>query len=411
MTSKSSAKHVYIEVGSDLLAKPTALTQLIEGSSVAATLVFCNTPSDADLVEVLLKKRGVAAKKLIGNVDSLLVEKTMESLRAGELSTIVLTDIAAKFINIDEFDMLISYSAPSDLSLYNSRTTREEKLSRLSSIITLVGPMDVANFTSIKAELGDLIQPSNLPSPEDIQKSKVLKLKSLAVQKNVIADPKYKVLTEILLNDKSISKEEREQTVAMLIQNTLEVLPSLQSSVNRDSDYDDEDDSQQPSFHGNRSDRNQGRNGRNNNRRDDRRNNNRRTPGHGELNEEASLQQKEAQARIRRRESLPPLKEARIYIGKGKNSGLDEAGLKSLLASKAEINESDIRRTIIRKDYVFFDVLDEISQPIVDKLSSDELLVKKATVISTQRQAENSSDEDSLETAPTLEEIQSQQPA
>jgi superfamily II DNA/RNA helicase len=53
-------EHIYFEVGTSLLAKPQALCDLVEYESGHSVIIFCNSPSDADFADVILKKRGVA---------------------------------------------------------------------------------------------------------------------------------------------------------------------------------------------------------------------------------------------------------------------------------------------------------------------------------------------------------------
>ena len=375
--TKQSVSHVYYEVGSELLAKPTALTQLIEGSDARATIVFCNSASDTDLVEVLLKKRGVAAQKLLGSISPDKAARVAEQLEKGEITTIVATDASAKNISIDSFDLLISYASPTDGDTYKNRFASEEPLKNLKTIATLVSPNDLANFEFVQQ----------------------------AVDGVILAD--------------------KEKTVILgyLLANTLEVLPSLQSAQSRDEDHYDDDDTQ-PNFNGSGNDRHggnrygQGRGNdrrgggndrgprNNNNNRGGRDNRNGRQP-YADLNDdsESSLQAREAMARNKKRAFTPPLKEARIYIGQGAASGMNEAAIKKLVQEKASLAETDVRRVIVRKNYAFFDVLDAQAEDVIGKIDGASLMVKKATVISTQ-QRDNREDEGDV--APTLEEATSQ---
>ena len=415
--TKQSVSHVYYEVGSELLAKPTALTQLIEGSDARATIVFCNSASDTDLVEVLLKKRGVAAQKLLGSISPDKAARVAEQLEKGEITTIVATDASAKNISIDSFDLLISYASPTDGDTYKNRFASEEPLKNLKTIATLVSPNDLANFEFVQQAVDGVIVKADLPTAETLQKAKINRLKAQA-QTKPGSDEKYKVLIEAILADK-----EKTVILGYLLANTLEVLPSLQSAQSRDEDHYDDDDTQ-PNFNGSGNDRHggnrygQGRGNdrrgggndrgprNNNNNRGGRDNRNGRQP-YADLNDdsESSLQAREAMARNKKRAFTPPLKEARIYIGQGAASGMNEAAIKKLVQEKASLAETDVRRVIVRKNYAFFDVLDAQAEDVIGKIDGASLMVKKATVISTQ-QRDNREDEGDV--APTLEEATSQ---
>ena len=420
MTNSANVTHVFYEVGSDLLAKPTALTQLIEGSAVPATIVFCNSASDTDLVEVLLKKRGVSAQKLIGNVSPAKIEKTLEQLASGELSTVVATDASAKNINIDAFDLLISYTSPSDVDTYQNRFASETPLTRLKTVATLVNPNDLNNFEFVQQSFtaGKIVK-ADLPTAESLQKAKITRLKNQAIMRPG-SDEKYKPLIEAILAD-----SDKATIIGYLLANTMEVIPSLQSSQHREEEHFEDDDGQ-PNFNGghgggndrygrgndrggrgndrggrgnDRGGRGNDRSGRGNDRNDRRGGGNNQRP---QEDGEAAMQAREAQARTQRRPMLPPLKEARIYLGKGTDGGLSEASIKKMVQDKASLTPEDVRRVIVRKNYAFFDVLEEQAGNLLEKLDDASLLARKATVISTQQK--ESREDDILDTAPTLEE-------
>jgi superfamily II DNA/RNA helicase len=413
--SKQTVSHVYYEVGSELLAKPTALTQLIEGSDARTTIVFCNSASDTDLVEVLLKKRGVSAQKLIGSVSPEKIARTIEQLNSGEITTIVATDASAKNIPIDSFNLLISYTSPTDGDTYKNRYASEDGLKNLLTIATLVSPNDAGNFEIVQQALDGKITKADLPTADTLQKAKLNRIKAQA-QTKTGAEEKYKALIEAILADK-----EKGLVIGYLLANTLEVLPSLQAAQSREEEhYDDED--AQPNFNSSHHDRNGGNrygNGRND--RNDRRGNNDRGRNNGrntrdnrggrqQFNDagddsEASLQAREAMARNKKRAFTPPLKEARIYLGKGSASGISEATIKKMVQEQGALTEGDVRRVIVRKNYAFFDVLESQSEDLINKIDGTSLMAKKATVISTQIRDRG---EDDNEFAPTLEEATAQ---
>ncbi len=89
-------EHIYYEVGTSLLAKPQALCDLVEYEAGSTCVVFCNSPSDADFADVILKKRGIASLKLIGYVPQIKLSKAIQQLENGEITALVLTDVAAR---------------------------------------------------------------------------------------------------------------------------------------------------------------------------------------------------------------------------------------------------------------------------------------------------------------------------
>ncbi|MFO0416833.1 MAG: helicase-related protein, partial [Pseudomonadota bacterium] len=82
-------EHIYYEVGTSLLAKPQALCDLVEFEAGHTCVVFCNSPSDADFADVILKKRGVASLKLIGYVPQIKLSKAIQQLQKKEITALV----------------------------------------------------------------------------------------------------------------------------------------------------------------------------------------------------------------------------------------------------------------------------------------------------------------------------------
>ncbi len=421
----SHLTHVYFEIGGELLSKPNALAQIIEGNALNAALVFCNTPSDTDLVEVLLKKRGVAARKLIGNIPPPKLEKTMSQLKEGEITTVVVTDIAARGIDIDNFDVLIHYTAPSDGDTYAHRISKSGPFNRLKKVMTLVGPLDITNFHYVKKAIPGDIALEELPSMANVQSAKVERLASLATQKGLVTDERYTAMIEDLLKNKN-----RNGIIALLLNNTFETIPALQLAAEREDEpiEEDEDDNRGNRERGAGRFQGGGRGGdrRDDNRRDDsrggeRRGGDRRAAGgddrrgggrrpYADLDENPAGDSDDRGSRRDQRPMLPPLRESRIYIGEGQGSGMTVASLKSMVQAQAGISEEDIRRVVLRKNYAFFDVLDEKSDDVIGKLeqakgaSGESLIVRKATTISSQRSAPmNEAGASSEEQGPTSE--------
>jgi superfamily II DNA/RNA helicase len=173
-------KHVYYEVGTTLLAKPQALCDLVELEGASTCLVFCNSPSDADFADVILKKRGLTSTKLIGYVPQLKLSKAIQQIQKKEVMTLVLTDVAARGVPLEEFDVVVNYSIPTDPEVYFHRYSGDAG-GQTKKVVSLVAPLDIANFHYLK-KLGKLefVQES-LPSPEQLFVTKYSQLQSQAL--------------------------------------------------------------------------------------------------------------------------------------------------------------------------------------------------------------------------------------
>ena len=76
-------EHVYCDVGGGITEKATALCDLIETERPQSVIIFCNTKSDTELVEVYLRRRGFDARRLNSDLSQSQREKIMGALRSG----------------------------------------------------------------------------------------------------------------------------------------------------------------------------------------------------------------------------------------------------------------------------------------------------------------------------------------
>jgi len=218
-------QHFYYEVSGDLLAKPNALCDALEAAGAHAAVIFCNSPSDADLVDVLLKKRGMKSQKLIGNVPPMVTSRALRELKSGELNALVVTDIASREIDVEQLELVVNYSMPSDPEVYLHRSSRSGPNNKLAKVISLISPLDIANFHYLKKFVDFEFTLLTPPSKEQLVSMKVQQLQREGAAAMVLNDPRLKEMTEQILADKS-----KEEIVALLLRNTLDLLPALKAA-------------------------------------------------------------------------------------------------------------------------------------------------------------------------------------
>ena len=97
---KPEIDHIFYELGSDLMAKPAALSDIIETRRPSSAIIFCNTKSDTALVEALLRRRGFDARRLNSDLTQVQRQRVMRKIKDGELQFLIATDIAARGIDL-----------------------------------------------------------------------------------------------------------------------------------------------------------------------------------------------------------------------------------------------------------------------------------------------------------------------
>ena len=192
-------QHLYYEVGNDLLSKPNALCDVIQAMGYPATAVFCNSPSEADMVDVMLKKRAIAACKLIGHVPYQRVAQSLQQLKQKDLVVIVLTDISSRDIDMGTFDVVINYSIHEDPEIYLHRMSAHQSADNPSTLVSLIGPNDFTNFHYLKKVVDFKLNKSELPSKEELWRGEAERLIADAMRTHESSDERLLFLAEQVL--------------------------------------------------------------------------------------------------------------------------------------------------------------------------------------------------------------------
>jgi len=402
-------EHFYFEVGTALLAKPQALCDLIELESSHPCIVFCNSPSDADFADVILKKRGISSVKLIGYVPQLKLTKAIGQIQRKEVSVLVITDVAARGVPLEDFGVVVNYSVPSDPEVYFHRYTAEPG-SRTKKVISLVAPLDIANFHYLK-KLGKLeFRKAELPSAEELFMSKFAQLKEHAIEKQLLNEPSV-----VTLVDKVMGDENAREIVSLLLHNTVSVIPALKAAatpredVSERSDEEEEDSGRRSggrrSQGNNRGDRNGGRNRRNAGgdgeyegdfgyEEEDRFRGQSRRHGRNSRDSGSHDGENGNGGRPQRPQRKPVVvdKEARLYVGAGTRGGLSAERVVGDIVKVCGVAQEDVHRVSVRDCYTFVDVADAIADQVIDSLgetdcgsTGDKYFVKKAVTLSIPR--------------------------
>src|SRR6202034_544417 len=102
------------------------------------TLVFARTKRGADRLTESLRKEGVDARAIHGDLRQQIRERALRNFGAGTLPVLVATDVAARGIDVDGIDVVIHYDAPEDHKAYLHRSGRTARAGKEGLVVTLV---------------------------------------------------------------------------------------------------------------------------------------------------------------------------------------------------------------------------------------------------------------------------------
>jgi ATP-dependent RNA helicase DeaD len=212
----SLIEHLFLNVTGELTAKANMLADLIESQRPRSAVIFCNTKSDTELVEVFLRRRGFDARRI--NSDLTQRERTliMSQIRSGELKILIATDIAARGIDIESIDLVVNYSISAESEVYIHRTGRTGRAGRFGRAVALVGPQDFAAFQSLKRFVQFEIKPMQPPSEDDIVAARVSHFHEIVRQTTMEMQPKELLIARKLINDVGGLTEPPEEFVSFV---------------------------------------------------------------------------------------------------------------------------------------------------------------------------------------------------
>lgn len=396
-TNENSTEHIYYDIAAELLAKPNALCDILETQGQTSAAIFCNSPSDADFVEVILKKRGIPARKLIGHISPMKVSSSMKQLKEGELVALVVTDVSARGMSLGDFDMVINYTIPSDPEVYIHRAGHPQDGGSPKKVISFVSPLDISNFHYVKKFVDFPLNKGDLPAKEDVFKAKFEKLVRTAKQAPSSSDERLTTMAQMVQKS-----PDAQSIVAYLLHNSLDVLPNL--SVSSSSSFEEEDEEgdsrERRSYRDDRGgrDRDRGR-GRSRYRgRDEGDRDYGYDSDNRESSDEGQSSDEDYQPRQNRRES-PPQRDTRIYIGHGSSHGFSEDQFAGLINQHCDFAKDQMKRFTLRPFYGFVDFPEEVSGSVIESLKEaslpdgSRLVLIKATSVTSRRESEESEGE------------------
>jgi superfamily II DNA/RNA helicase len=108
------------------------------GKANPRTLAFVKSKRGCDNVVLALKKEGVAAAAIHGDLPQRHREKALKDFTDGDLRVLVATDVAARGLDIDEIGIVVHYDPPEDPKDYLHRSGRTARAGESGIVVTLL---------------------------------------------------------------------------------------------------------------------------------------------------------------------------------------------------------------------------------------------------------------------------------
>lgn len=410
--------HYFCEVGADLMAKPLLLCDLVESFRPRSAIIFCNTKSDTQLVEALLRRRGFDARRINSDLTQSQRNRIMKSIREEELQLLVATDIAARGLDIEQIDLVVNYNIHEQPEIYIHRTGRTGRAGREGKAISLVGPRDIGSFHFLTKVLDVTFTKLPAPSDEELTDARLLHLYEMLRQTEIDVGPRDDIVSTKLLRELGNIEdppEELVKTLSKLCRHTIEHFIGLEKESLEQELTADSAEEEQLERRPRREER------------DERRGRDRREPSRSDRRHDKAENREETRNRPRRREDDAPreryesrrnssdiheerrfpehkqdrgrndrpwhenstlprdteqkeplsaermeLEEVRLYIGQGTAHAMTADLFRDLAMEFAELKAEDLRMLTIREHYGFVDIYREQAETLIGALNGIE---------------------------------------
>ena len=123
------------------LEKEEATLRILRSGVFERVIIFCNTKVMCQNLSDALRRNGIQADCLHGDIKQATREKTMAAFRKGKLPVLVATDVASRGIDVDDVDAVINYDVPDENEYYIHRIGRTGRARKKGIAFTLIGSL------------------------------------------------------------------------------------------------------------------------------------------------------------------------------------------------------------------------------------------------------------------------------
>ncbi|KAK9476623.1 P-loop containing nucleoside triphosphate hydrolase protein [Lipomyces japonicus] len=161
--------------------KKDFVTKGNEATSPHATIIFTQTKHHVEYVTFLLRAFGYAVSYIYGSLDQHARRDQLAQFRAGYTSILVVTDVAARGIDIPILANVVNYAFPGSPKVFVHRVGRTARAGKRGRAFSLIKESELPYLLDLELFLGKPLQvPSQLQgkAPEEIDFTKLMAIGS-----------------------------------------------------------------------------------------------------------------------------------------------------------------------------------------------------------------------------------------
>jgi superfamily II DNA/RNA helicase len=149
--------------------KPRLLARILQAPERGNVYVFVRTKHMADRLVEELADLGAEAIAIHGDLRQATREKNLDRFRAGKVSVLVATEVAARGLDVDNVTHVVNYDCPEDDKMYLHRIGRTARAGRAGVAVTFVEHQEAERANLIRRAIDRIdleVTPMFSTSPE-----------------------------------------------------------------------------------------------------------------------------------------------------------------------------------------------------------------------------------------------------
>jgi len=153
--------------------KVDALTRILEVENFEGMIVFVRTKNETETLAEKLRARGFSAAAINGDVPQNVRERTVNSLKKGDLDILVATDVAARGLDVERISHVVNYDIPTDTESYVHRIGRTGRAGRSGDAISFITPRERYLLKHIEKATRTTLTQMQLPTVDDVNSTRL----------------------------------------------------------------------------------------------------------------------------------------------------------------------------------------------------------------------------------------------
>lgn len=139
------------------------LKNLLRSEGCSSVIVFANRRDQVRKLHERLRKSGVSAGILSGEIPQAKRTRTLEQFKTGEIKVLVATDVAGRGIHVDGVSHVVNYNLPEDPEDYVHRIGRTGRAGATGTSISFASEDDAFLLPDLETLLGQKLECTHPP--------------------------------------------------------------------------------------------------------------------------------------------------------------------------------------------------------------------------------------------------------